>query len=847
VGKYKGRPAGTARPEEFLRMTKSVLMVSAALALLPLPALAQDAASEEESVGVADIVVTAQRRAENVQDVPIAISAFSSDQLAAQGITNTLQLGQYVPNLFAFNNTGLGSANGYYLRGLGNTESIATFDPPVGTYVDDVYLSRQNANNLSFLDVERVEVLRGPQGTLFGRNTTGGAIAVIMRDPGEEFGGYIEAGYGRFNRTLFRGSIDVPLGENFGVKVSGYIDDDQGYVQNTTTNQRINDNDSWGARIGFKGDFGGISWKGSYSRLIANGENVLNFTCDPANPTNCNGRFATTGLREAGDLGTSPFAPLAITGRKANFGAGNRTTTDLVTSNIGIELGSDLTLNLITGYVNLGQRFALDFFDGRGGPGIANGGLPPLARFARGGFTITNDGRHKQFTQEVKLAGSIADGFVDFVGGLYYINEKNTTDFADIFSLSPTFALLLADRTLRNKTEAWAGYLQADVNLSDQITLTAGIRYTDEEKTFVINDNRASCNDGTIEATCLVNANMVLNPPVVTATTIVPQVQNAKVWTPRVALNFKPNDDMLIFASATRGFKSGGWNARGTAAGELLPFDPEKVWSYEAGIKSDLFDRRVRANITFFYQDTSALQTPSAFIRANGSIAFITQNFADYENKGIELELTFAPAEGLNLFLNAGYQDDKYKIDRGAPALNKYGVRSVAAQQALCLAELASGRVSGGPNTANCGAGIITPTGQIADPVRTPKWTLAVGGSYRLPLSDDWSVTPSVNASYAASTETGTNNLSIFAGSVTGTNGTFPANLTGQGPFVTGSFSEAHWIVNSGITVKGPDDRLSIGIECNNCFGEEFISSTLSNYSYLNMPMTWLIRTKYSF
>ena len=186
-------------------MIRRFLIATTALsALMSMPALAQDAAEEES--GIKDIVVTAQRRAESVQDVPIAISAFTSEQLSAQGVNNTLQLGQYIPNLVAINNTGLGSANGYYLRGLGNSETIATFDPPVGTYVDDIYLSRQNANNLSFLDVQRIEVLRGPQGTLFGRNTTGGAISIIMRDPGEEVGGYVEAGYGRYDRKLFRGS-----------------------------------------------------------------------------------------------------------------------------------------------------------------------------------------------------------------------------------------------------------------------------------------------------------------------------------------------------------------------------------------------------------------------------------------------------------------------------------------------------------------------------------------------------------------------------------------------------------------------------------------------------------------
>src|SRR5207237_8907765 len=137
-----------------------------------------------------------------------------------------LQIANFVPNMVAQNNTGIGSANAYFLRGLGSTETIATFDPPVGTYVDDIYLSRQNANNLSLFDVERVEVLRGPQGTLFGRNTTGGAINIIMRQPADEFKGYVEVGYGRYHKIVERASFDVPLAPTFSVKISGYFQDD---------------------------------------------------------------------------------------------------------------------------------------------------------------------------------------------------------------------------------------------------------------------------------------------------------------------------------------------------------------------------------------------------------------------------------------------------------------------------------------------------------------------------------------------------------------------------------------------------------------------------------------------
>ncbi len=818
-----------------------------------------------DSGQIADIVVTAQRRAESVQDVPIAISAFSSEQLERQGVSNALQVAQYVPNLVAQNNTGIGSANSYYLRGLGSTETIATFDPPVGTYVDDIYLSRQNANNLSLFDVERVEVLRGPQGTLFGRNTTGGAINIIMRQPGNELGGFAEVGYGRFDKISGRASVDLPLAPSFAIKVSGYYENDKGYVRNVTTGERLNDGDGWGVRLGIRGELSSRArWNGAYMHIVSKAENILNFECNPAAPSDCKGRFATTGLSEEGGP-PSPYAPAVVSGRKANYGLGQKAETDIITSNLEFDLNDDSTLNFITGYVSLVQQFGLDFFDGRGGPNLATPN-PPVRGFARGGFVIVNDGQHEQFTQEVKINGQLGGGLIDYVAGLYYMDERNRTDFADLFTLSPALTLLLADRTLRNQTQAYAGYVQADFNLTEQIKLTAGVRYTDEEKTFDISDNRpvrqvvagtnrcgtvAPAAPAMLTALCLENANLIAPSGV-----RIPDQQRIKIWTPRFAVNYSPNDDLLFFASATRGFKSGGWNARGTAPRELLPFDPEKVWSYEAGIKSDLFDRRVRANLTLFYLDVSALQTISGLTNpATGAITFLTRNFADYRNKGVELELSVVPVDGLNLYANFGYQDDEYRINENLPAIDIYGIQSIAAQQATCQAQLGAGQIPGAPNTAPpgtpvnnapaCAAGPVTASGTIATPVRTPRYTLSMGANYRLELGD-LALIPSVNASYRSKQNVATSNLTIFTGPITGSNGTFPSNPY-AGDVITGGFVRANWLVNAGLALNGPDDRWTLAVECVNCLNESYFQSSLSNYSYLNQPMTWNVRARYNF
>ncbi len=836
------------------KMKHHLLATAAALctgmSAVPLHAQTADAetATDTTTSGIEDIVVTAQRRSESVQDVPIAISAFSADQLSSQGVSNTLQLGQFVPNMVAQNNTGIGSANAFYLRGLGNTETIATFDPPVGTYVDDIYLSRQNANNINLFDVERVEVLRGPQGTLFGRNTTGGAVNVILRKPDFEFGGFAEVGFGRFNKKILRGSVDLPLADTLAVKLSGYWQDDKGYVKNVTTGDRLNDDDGWGARIGIRGELSpSVRWNGSYAHIVANGENILNYQCNPANPTDCKGRFVTTGLPEGNSAATSPYAPLVIRGRKANYLLGNRTGTDLVTSNLEIELSDTITLNAITGFVSQVQQYGLDFFDGRSAPSLAAPN-PAVRAFPRGGLTFLNDGQHEQFSQELKLNGSVGDGLIDFVGGAFYLVEKNRTDFADVLSIfNPAvpggIPLLLGDRILRNKTEALAGYVQADLNLTEQLKLTAGVRYTDETKTISFHDNRPSCNDGTIEATCLDDSKLI-GP----SGLAIPRSQSAKLWTPRLAVNFRPNDDILLFASATRGFKSGGWNARGTTPGTLLPFGPEKVWSYEAGVKSDWFDRRVRANLTFFYMDVADLQTPSALVNpVTGAITFLTRNFADYRNKGVEAELNFIPVDGLNLYVNGGYQDDKYRIDRDAPDFDEFGIQSVNAQQRACLAQLATGAIPGGPGTTACAAGIIAPDGSIATPVRTPKWTVSFGGSYTANLGNSGlSLVPSVNASYRGRQEVNTSNYTIYSGAITGTNGTFPANPY-EGDYITGSESAAAWFVNASIALNGPDDKWQLSAGCNNCLNETAVNTSLANTSYISPPMTWTLRGRINF
>jgi iron complex outermembrane receptor protein len=725
------------------------LLGTAALCALTLgaaPAFAQNQQQGQRATALEEIVVTAERRTASVQNVPIAVSAFSASELERRQINETLDLVRYIPNLVGHNNTGLGSANSYYLRGLGNTETIATFDPPVGTYVDDVYMTRQNANNFSFFDVERIEVLRSPQGTLFGRNTTGGAINVIMKKPGEEFGGFAEIGYGRFDRVLARASVDAPISPKFLTKISAFFFDDKGWVKNPVTNERLNDEKSYGIRGAVRGLFSdSVTWDVAVDYMDYFGANMVN-------GQSADGRISRTFISRRDCAGS--YFTKAVTG----CDMGNTTKSLNIYSNLNVETDFG-TIAFITGYRDLQQDFVLDFI-----PQFA--GVPTA-------FVLGNDGNHDQFTQEIKLNGSLGDGLIDYVAGVFYINEKNRTLFADVSFSAARVATPLFNRQLRNTTEAAAGYVQADFNVTDQFKLTAGIRYTDETKEVAIQ----ALPGGVL-------------PPFSTANILalgIPDKLKTTLWTPRFAANHQVNDDVLLFASVTRGFKSGGWNARATSAALFPTFAPEKIWSYEGGIKSEWLDNRLRFNATAFYAKTSDLQTPTNLAPPGANPVFATGNFADLENKGIELEVQAVPLDGLTLYGTIGLQDAEYT---GVPARGTGGIYQI--------------------------------DGSIADPVRSPDFTMTLGFNYDYPVEAlRGSVITSANVQY-----TEAYNMAVSG---------LPSGL-----------SKARWEWSGSVGYQTEDNAWSVTLECDNCTGVAYGTSFFIA-KYLNRPSTWMVRGKYNF
>ena len=729
------------------------------------PVLAQSSAPAEDSASGADILVTAQRREQKLADVPIAITAYSPETMKTLAVSKTVDLVDTIPNLVGSNNTSLGSANVYFLRGQGQDESFPTFDPAVGTYVDEIFYTRQNGNNISLFDVERLEVLRGPQGTLFGKNTTGGAINVVLRKPGKAFGGFLEASYGKFEEKMVRGSIDLPLSEAARFKVSGFSVDDNGWLPNTVVNRNINDRHSWGVRAAADIDLGDtINWYSAVDYIDDSGTNITGVDTITGDNNIANGVFGDINLISTAKLvnGLGAVFPGAVS--KARFGSITRSFN--VSSNLGVEVGNG-RVNLIAGYRKIDNDFLVNF-------------PLPAASPSDDVFIIDNIGNFAQHSVELKYNGDIIQDVVNLTAGVYYLKENNSTDFANYFAA----ALPGADRIFNNTTRNLAGYAQADIKIGSTLTLTGGIRYTDEKKSIDVFDNRPTDPPGTLPSasTDLTTANIAARGN--------PTSLQEKVWTPRVALTFEPADGRMFYVSATRGFRSGGWNARQNVAAQVSPFQSEKVWSYEVGTRLN-FGRSFDLFITGFHIDVNDLQINTA--TAGGT--FQIGNTGKMKNSGVEIEAFLRPTEGMNFYAALGLQDAHYKP----------GDAEIAACAAAPKPQTRFGAFDG-----NC---------NVASVKRTPKYQVTFGGSYAIDAGGII-ITPRASLRMVADHITTSRNRGA---------------------------ADGYALLNAGIDF-GLMDALTLSAECANCTNKRYVVATFgSGDTYFNRPGTWTIRAKYKF
>ena len=585
------------------------------------PAAAQEqpapvaAPAAGEQAGVGDIVVTAQRRTQRLQDVPVAVTALDAGTLTARQVSNVVDIMTTVPNLHVSNNIGQGSATTAFIRGVGETESIISIDTPVGFYLDDVYIGRQGVNNMALFDVDRIEVLRGPQGTLYGRNTSAGAIKVVTKQPDFTPSGMAEASYGRFDAWSTKGSVNVPLSDTFAVRANALVSGGGGYTYDRTLDTRVNDSRFVGFRLAARykpDDVLDINLAADYSRNNENGTYGIDIS-GLVRPTSGSLYVASSGT-DTTNIGKA-------------WG---------VAGTVDWHVGGDTTIKSISAYRRTTQHYVLDLTD------------QPVSI-----YTLYTDNRSRQLSQELQLSGKAADGRLNYVVGLYYFDEHSTAFIGDLLFQSVYFR-----KDLAVQTRSYAAYAQADYALTDKLSVTLGGRYTRDRKRIDIAEKV-----GGTPGFADVGGVLVFNTDTVRGQ-IIPARPGQPVktdltfskFTPKIGLNYKPNADVLLYASYTQGFKSGGWSARVTSADQFFDFAPETINSYEIGVKSSVLNRHATINVTGFYYDYKNLFNTGT--TSTGGFGLAT---SDADIYGLEIETNWQIATGIRLFANGAYEHGNRK------------------------------------------------------------------------------------------------------------------------------------------------------------------------------------------
>jgi iron complex outermembrane receptor protein len=591
---------------------KHNVLYLALLSVLPYPVSAQM---------LEEVIVTARKRTESMQEVPVAVTSLGAAVLQNASIRNLRDIEGYSPNLTIDSGTaGPGAAN-ISIRGISYQEVDKSLDPSIGVILDGIYLGTNVGQVLSNFDIERIEVLRGPQGTLFGKNTIGGVINVIRSRPTGEFGGELRAGTGSDSLRDFKGVLNFPIIEDkLAGKVYGVYTKDDGWVKNTTLNEYTvrKDDKNYGFKL-LANPTEEFELEFSYDRL----EN----DSDMPGATNENGPETLScqifGACKATDTGSDDD----------HVSLNNHQDASVETDAYTLRMQWDIepgTITSITGYRD-NKEFRRSEFDGSYVPFI----------------TLNFDQDYDQTSQELQFTSTFSDT-VEFVAGLYYWDSEYTQNSEThglitsvIFGQPPGATGLLMQH---QETESYAAYFSGDWHINESLTATLGLRYTYEKKDFNA-----------------ISTTYVLDGVVVQPGESGEADEDWDEVTPKFGLRYLYSDDMMFFASYAKGFKSGGFFGRNTeVAGFTRPYDPEYVDTFELGLKSDWMDGRVRFNATAFYTEFDDKQEEIIVPLDDGTVGTIVLNASTVDMPGLELELTAAVTENLLLRASYGYLDAEY-------------------------------------------------------------------------------------------------------------------------------------------------------------------------------------------
>ncbi|MFN3388279.1 MAG: TonB-dependent receptor [Allosphingosinicella sp.] len=648
-----------------LRLIGGSAMAMAAL-WLGAPARAQEAAPnagdpapEAEAPAAAeegrnpDIIVTATRREERLQDVPVAVTAFGEEAIQALSAETVGELASFAPNLSRTSGPTGGNDAFFFIRGIGQVDSNPAADPGVGVYVDGVYFGRLQGSSIDTDDIARVEVLRGPQGTLFGRNTIGGAISITTKDPGRDFGTQGRVTYGSRDRIDAYAAADLPVSEQFRLRISGATRNQDGWGKNVYTGETFGDVENLSGRVR-------ALWEPDPDVRLA-------LTADAVRGRGSSAHTILVGFNPAaGPIpGTTPlgvpFPPLLqdtspdIDVSFASIEPRNDLDSWGLSGDLGWTLGENVGLRLIVAYRELDQ-FVTNDFDGTG-----------FKTFDNFFDTGTN-----QLSGELQLSGEALAGRLEWLLGFYGFRERIDHNNAICLgaNLGGPFAFarnqggcLQNNQRFGLDVDSWALFAHTTIALSDEFGLILGGRYTNEEKEqrfdFFL-DNRAGVFSFFGIPPIILPTLSPSNPALTIPTTYKGSWSR---FTPKLGFEWEPQEDLLVYGSWSRGFKSGGFNGRPSpnptgGFNQILPYDPETLDAWELGFKSDLADNRLRLNAAAFYSIYDGIQL---LVLDPTTGFFNTQNAGKNEIWGFEVEATARPVDPLTIYANIGYVHDRYK------------------------------------------------------------------------------------------------------------------------------------------------------------------------------------------
>ena len=720
------------------RSALSKLFVTTATAAFGLglasAACAQDAAPAASNTEVEEVVVTAQKREQKLQDVPAAVSAFGSAQLEGASVQSLIDLNGKAPNVVLAPVGAYPYASAFYIRGLGFADVESSFEPSVGVEMNGVYLARNSGALQDFFDIDSVEVLRGPQGTLYGRNTIGGVVSVRTKRPTGQFGGEVQATYGNYGKVEGRAAVEFPMGDMVSARVSVLYKDFDGYNYNATTKKNVGDNEVLTGR----------------ATVVFKPNDTFDATLilDKDRERGSGAAFRNASLpgQVYYNFGVEDPNPYVVKDNTPVF-------ANLDTWGASLEANYDLgpaTLTSITGYREFDDTVQSDY-DGT----------------AVNFFAALRDQSHKQFSSELRIASN-GENRLNYVAGIYFLDQSY--DISNAQSGLIYKGATLTQFASQSNT-AWALFGQADYKITDQLSVTAGGRFSYEEKTFT-------------------------NQPL--GFTVSRTYSNTwNDFSPKLGVNYAFTPRIMGYASWSKGFRSGGYNGRAATFTSAGPYKAETVSAYEVGLKTELFDRRVRFNVAAFSSEYSDMQTGVQGLTSAGIYESLVVNAAKAKIEGAEAEVNWIAGAGFTIDASVGYLDARYE---------NY------------IADLTSD-------------GVTNPTDNTALPLPyAPKWSASLGVNYAHQF-EFGRLTANVNATYQDDIYTSNSTLNLTSNVMV---------------------REANTIANATIGFEGPGAKWRVALWGKNLTDETVINNTfglgaLGNLRIYSAPRTYGVDLSYRF